>query len=83
MSATMNKTTIALHVAIRIRLRRRLAGITTTALADAIDASLEHVEDIEAGRVVASMYELTSISCVLGCDVSSFFDGLDDGRTAP
>jgi len=72
--AAMNEQALARYVGTRIKLSRRIAGLTAGQLACASSFRLKQVNDIEAGRTLASSSELAQIASALGCELSTWFD---------
>ena len=69
------------HVGTRVRMRRKLLGVSQEKLADALGLTFQQVQKYERGvnRVSASkLYEAASF---MGVDVGYFFEGLA-GRSA-
>ena len=66
------------HVGDRIRLRRRILGLTQQQLADALDLTFQQVQKYERGTNRVSASKLFGIAEVLQVPVGYFFEGLAD-----
>jgi len=78
---------VDLHVGARIRLRRRMQGVSQEKLADALGLTFQQVQKYERGANRVSASKLYEIAAALRAPVSYFFDGLadpagDEGRDA-
>ncbi len=72
------------HVGNRVRLRRKLLGMSQTTLGQALGIAFQQVQKYERGTNRISSSTLYAISRVLDVQVSYFFDGLPmPGATAP
>ncbi len=72
------------HVGNRVRLRRKLLGLSQTTLGQALGIAFQQVQKYERGTNRISSSTLYAISRVLDVPVSYFFDGLPmPGATAP
>src|SRR5271154_2623329 len=69
---------IDLHVGARIRLRRRMQGVSQEKLADALGLTFQQVQKYERGANRVSASKLYEIATALQAPVSYFFDGLAD-----
>ncbi|MGH6957704.1 MAG: helix-turn-helix domain-containing protein [Caulobacteraceae bacterium] len=69
---------VDLHVGARIRLRRRLQGVSQDALAEALGLTFQQVQKYERGANRVSASKLYEIAAALRAPVSYFFEGLDD-----
>lgn len=70
---------IDVHVGTRIRLRRRMLGVSQERLAEALQLTFQQVQKYERGANRVSASKLWEISRFLEVPVSWFFDGLKDG----
>lgn len=68
---------VDIHVGNRLRMARTLAGMSQTALGEAIGVSFQQVQKYETGGNRISASRLWRLAAVLGTPVSSFFMGLD------
>jgi transcriptional regulator with XRE-family HTH domain len=69
---------VDLHVGARIRLRRRMQGVSQEKLADALGLTFQQVQKYERGANRVSASKLYEIASALRSPVSYFFDGLAD-----
>jgi len=69
---------VDLHVGARIRLRRRMQGVSQERLAEALGLTFQQVQKYERGANRVSASKLYEIAATLRTPVSYFFDGLDD-----
>jgi transcriptional regulator with XRE-family HTH domain len=69
---------VDLHVGARIRLRRRMQGVSQEKLADALGLTFQQVQKYERGANRVSASKLYEIATALHAPVSYFFDGLAD-----
>src|SRR5580698_8757948 len=67
---------IDLHVGARIRLRRRMQGVSQEKLADALGLTFQQVQKYERGANRVSASKLYEIAAALRAPVAYFFDGL-------
>ena len=72
---------VDLHVGARIRLRRRMQGVSQEKLADALGLTFQQVQKYERGANRVSASKLYEIATALQAPVSYFFDGLADPST--
>jgi transcriptional regulator with XRE-family HTH domain len=73
---------VDLHVGARIRLRRRMQGVSQEKLADALGLTFQQVQKYERGANRVSASKLYEISATLKSPISFFFEGLADPATA-
>src|SRR5713226_5149805 len=73
---------VDLHVGARIRLRRRMQGVSQEKLADALGLTFQQVQKYERGANRVSASKLYEIAAALHAPVSYFFDGLADPSSA-
>ena len=66
------------HVGARVRMRRKLIGVSQDQLAGALKLTFQQVQKYERGENRISASTLFRIAALLGTDVSYFFDGLPD-----
>ncbi|HYE01020.1 MAG TPA: helix-turn-helix transcriptional regulator [Alphaproteobacteria bacterium] len=64
------------HVGARVRLRRKLLGLSQTALGDALGVAFQQVQKYERGTNRISSSTLYAIARVLEVPVAYFFEGL-------
>ena len=69
---------VDLHVGARIRLRRRMQGVSQEKLADALGLTFQQVQKYERGANRVSASKLYEIAAALDAPVAYFFDGLAD-----
>jgi transcriptional regulator with XRE-family HTH domain len=69
---------VDLHVGARIRMRRRMQGVSQEKLADALGLTFQQVQKYERGANRVSASKLYEIAAALRSPVSYFFDGLAD-----
>ena len=69
---------VDLHVGARVRMRRRLAGISQEKLADALGLTFQQVQKYERGANRVSASKLFEIAIALKTPVAFFFEGLPD-----
>lgn len=66
------------HVGARIRLRRKLLGLSQSALGDALGLTFQQIQKYERGGNRVSASKLYDAAKTLGVPVSYFFEGLAD-----
>lgn len=66
------------HVGGRVRMRRKLLGVSQDQLAESLGLTFQQVQKYERGANRISASKLFRIAEILGVDVSYFFDGLPD-----
>ena len=71
------------YVGSRIRLRRRMLGMSQASVADALGVSYQQVQKYETGMSRIGAGRLHMIACILGTPVTFFFPELEEGRAAP
>ncbi len=71
------QVTVNLHVAMRIRRRRIMLGMTQKHLAEAIGVAYQQVHKYESGANRISVGALHRIAQALDVGIAFFFDGLD------
>jgi transcriptional regulator with XRE-family HTH domain len=69
---------VDLHVGARVRMRRRLAGVSQEKLADALGLTFQQVQKYERGANRVSASKLYEIAAALQTPVAFFFEGLAD-----
>jgi len=69
---------IDIHVGSRVRMRRKLMGVSQEKLAEALGLTFQQVQKYERGVNRVSASKLFESSRFLGVEVSYFFDGLAD-----
>ena len=73
---------VDLHVGGRVRLRRKLVGISQEQLAAALGLTFQQVQKYERGSNRVSASKLYAIARTLGVPIAFFFDGLADPMEA-
>ncbi len=73
---------VDLHVGGRVRMRRKMLGLSQEALADALKLTFQQVQKYERGANRVSASKLYEIAKTLQVPVSYFFDGLADPMTS-
>jgi transcriptional regulator with XRE-family HTH domain len=71
------------HVASRLRLRRREAGVTQDMLADAVGVSFQQVQKYEEGTDRITAGALYQLAIKFEVPVQYFFEGLSGRRKKP
>ena len=66
------------HVGQQIRARRVMAGLSQTALGDALGVSFQQIQKYEKGSNRVGSSNLYAIAQALDVPIAAFFDGLDD-----
>jgi len=69
---------VDLHVGARVRMRRKLLGVSQEKLADALKLTFQQVQKYERGANRVSASKLYEIGRFLDVPVSYFFEGLGD-----
>jgi transcriptional regulator with XRE-family HTH domain len=69
---------VDLHVGGRVRMRRKLLGVSQEQLADSLGLTFQQVQKYERGANRVSASKLYDIARTLQVPVSFFFDGLAD-----
>jgi len=69
---------IDLHVGGRIRMRRKVLGVSQERLAEALGLTFQQVQKYERGSNRVSASKLYEIARFLGSPISYFFEGLAD-----
>jgi len=72
---------VDLHVGGRVRMRRKILGVSQEHLADALGLTFQQVQKYERGANRVSASKLYEIAKTLQVPVSYFFDGLADPMT--
>ena len=72
---------VDVHVGARIRLRRRLLGLSQEKLAEALGLTFQQVQKYERGSNRVSASKLYEISRTLQAPVSFFYEGLPDAES--
>jgi transcriptional regulator with XRE-family HTH domain len=67
---------VDMHIGARLRLRRRVLGLSQNDLARELDVTCQQVCKYEAGDNRISAAKLYSAARVLSCPISYFFEGL-------
>lgn len=71
---------IDVHVGARVRMRRKMKGISQEALANKLKLTFQQVQKYERGTNRISASKLYEIAKALDTTISDFFEGLDDTR---
>jgi transcriptional regulator with XRE-family HTH domain len=69
---------VDLHVGARIRMRRRMQGVSQERLAEALGLTFQQVQKYERGANRVSASKLYDIAATLRAPISYFFEGLSD-----
>lgn len=64
------------HIGLRVKLRRTLAGLSQSALAERVGVTFQQVQKYENGATSISAARLWQLANALDVPVSFFFDGL-------
>ncbi|MFI4974274.1 MAG: helix-turn-helix domain-containing protein [Caulobacterales bacterium] len=75
---TSGPNPVDLHVGARIRMRRRLRGVSQEKLADALGLTFQQIQKYERGANRVSASKLYEIASTLQTPVAYFFEGLAD-----
>lgn len=75
-SAAADAEPVDLHVGARIRLRRKMLGVSQERLAEQLGLTFQQVQKYERGANRVSASKLHAIGAALGAHVSWFFEGL-------
>ena len=70
---------VDVHVGARIRVRRKLLGISQERLADALGLTFQQIQKYERGANRVSASKLFETAAALEAPVSYFFEGLEGG----
>lgn len=71
---------VDVHVGARIRLRRKLVGISQEQLAEALGLTFQQVQKYERGANRVSASKLWDIAHKLQVTIAYFFEGLEEGE---
>jgi transcriptional regulator with XRE-family HTH domain len=74
---------VDLHVGSRIRLRRKILGVSQERLADALGLTFQQVQKYERGANRVSASKLYEIAATLQTQIAYFFEGLADPSAVP
>jgi transcriptional regulator with XRE-family HTH domain len=74
---------VDLHVGSRIRLRRKILGISQERLAESLGLTFQQVQKYERGSNRVSASKLYDIAATLQVQVAYFFEGLADPSVTP
>ena len=78
-AATLNEASpIDCHVGARIRMRRKILGVSQEKLADSLGLTFQQVQKYEKGANRVSASKLYEIAAALQTQVAYFFEGLAD-----
>ena len=69
---------VDLHVGGRVRMRRKMLGVSQERLADALGLTFQQVQKYERGANRVSASKLYEIARFLSAPISYFFEGLSD-----
>jgi transcriptional regulator with XRE-family HTH domain len=72
---------IDVHVGARVRMRRKMKGISQEALAGKLKLTFQQVQKYERGTNRISASKLYEIARALDVTIAEFFEGLDDPRS--
>lgn len=75
--AGIERTDIDRHMGERVRMRRRLLGLTQKQLADRVGIRFQQIHKYESGLNRMSASRLYEIATALEAPVSEFYEGLD------
>jgi transcriptional regulator with XRE-family HTH domain len=81
MSSKNNTADIEARIGERIRSRRIRAGVSQENLGKPLGVSFQQIQKYEKGTNRVSAGRLLKIAEVLECNVTDFFEGLQDSRT--
>jgi transcriptional regulator with XRE-family HTH domain len=76
-------SSVDVHVGGRVRVRRRLLGMTQERLAELIEVTFQQVQKYERGANRISASKLFAIAGALQVSISYFYEGLDGAPGAP
>jgi len=68
---------VDIHVGRRLRLRRKLLGLTQEKLAEAVDIRFQQIQKYESGANRISASRLWSLSRAMKVSVAFFFEGMN------
>ena len=71
------------HVGARIRMRRKILGVSQEKLADSLGLTFQQVQKYERGANRVSASKLYEIARSLSAPISFFFEGLSDPQAGP
>ncbi len=74
---------VDLHVGMRLRLRRTIAGMSQVRLAEVLGISFQQIQKYEQATSRISASRLHDLSKALDVPVDFFFDGIDYGSLSP
>jgi transcriptional regulator with XRE-family HTH domain len=74
---------VDLHVGGRVRMRRKLLGVSQEQLADSLGLTFQQVQKYERGANRVSCSKLWAIGRHLAAPPAFFFEGLDDAAPSP
>ncbi len=74
---------VDLHVGARVRMRRRILGVSQEKLAEQLGLTFQQVQKYERGANRVSASKLYEIARALSTSVSYFFEGLADTASPP
>ena len=77
---TRTPNPVDLHVGARIRLRRRMQGVSQEKLADALGLTFQQVQKYERGANRVSFSRLMQVVDALNCHLTDLTEGLDPER---
>lgn len=72
---------VDLHVGSRVRMRRKILGVSQQQLADSLGLTFQQVQKYERGANRISASKLYAVATALQTPVSYFFEGLADPQT--
>jgi transcriptional regulator with XRE-family HTH domain len=82
MSSKNNTAELEAQIGERIRSRRIRAGVSQENLGKPLGVSFQQIQKYEKGANRVSAGRLLKIAEVLECNVTDFFEGLQDSRTS-
>ena len=62
-------------IGLKIKERRKMAGITQEAIANELEVNPSHISNIECGRANPSLTALVKIANILECSIDYFISG--------
>jgi transcriptional regulator with XRE-family HTH domain len=81
-AADRSPNPVDLHVGSRIRMRRKILGVSQERLADSLGLTFQQVQKYERGSNRVSASKLYEIAATLQAQVAYFFEGLADPAIA-
>ena len=81
MARSAQPHSVDVHVGAKIRLRRKMLGVSQTELADAVGLTFQQIQKYERGTNRVSASKLFDFARKLDVPISYFFDDLPDTTT--